>query len=121
MRRETGKRRGSVSPTMKGRASQIGPELCGSGREVWDEALTGELEGQVLSRDARCAMRPLGGSGLAHILAPLISAPLLEMAKPDLGLAAGHDDGKAAVSFRAGRPEVRCAFAMTVADCSPCR
>jgi hypothetical protein len=33
--------------TMKGRASQIGPESCVSGREVWDEALTGVLVGQV--------------------------------------------------------------------------
>src|ERR1700716_3192874 len=37
--------------TMKGRASQIGPESCVSGREVWDEALTGVLVGQVLSRE----------------------------------------------------------------------
>ena len=36
---------------MKGRASQIGPESCVSGREVWDEALTGVLVGQVLSRE----------------------------------------------------------------------
>jgi hypothetical protein len=72
---------------MKGRASQIGPESCVSGREVWDEALTGELEGQVLSRDARRAMRPLGGIGPAHILAPLISAPLSEIgaARPRAG------------------------------------
>src|SRR3977135_1268496 len=37
--------------TRKGRASQIGPESCVSGREVWDEALTGVLVGQVLSRE----------------------------------------------------------------------
>jgi hypothetical protein len=36
---------------MKGRASQIGPESCVSGCEVWDEALTGVLVGQVLSRE----------------------------------------------------------------------
>ena len=36
---------------MKGRASQIGPESCVSGCEVWDEALTGVLVGQVSSRE----------------------------------------------------------------------
>jgi hypothetical protein len=34
---------------MKGRASHIGPESCVSRREVWGEALTGVLVGQVLS------------------------------------------------------------------------
>src|ERR1700761_9101645 len=37
---------------MKGRASQIGPESCASGREAWCEALTGVLMGQVLSRES---------------------------------------------------------------------
>ena len=52
MRRETGKRRGRKSLTMKGRASQIGPESCVSRREAWDEALTGAPMGQVLSRES---------------------------------------------------------------------
>ncbi len=34
---------------MKGRANPIGPESCVSHREVWGEALTGVLVGQVLS------------------------------------------------------------------------
>ena len=34
---------------MNGRASHIGPESCVSRREVWGEALTGVLVGQVLS------------------------------------------------------------------------
>jgi hypothetical protein len=48
---------------MNGRANPIDPESCGSHREVWDEALTGVLVGQVLSHvtkpvrdaDAFCA------------------------------------------------------------------
>ena len=46
---ETGKRRGCESLTMNGRATPIGPESCVSHREVWGEALTGVLVGQVLS------------------------------------------------------------------------
>ena len=34
---------------MNGRANRIGPESCVSHREVWGEALTGVLVGQVLS------------------------------------------------------------------------
>jgi hypothetical protein len=36
---------------MKGRANHVGPESCVSGREAWDEALTGVPLGQVLSRE----------------------------------------------------------------------
>jgi hypothetical protein len=35
---------------MNGRANPIGPGSCVSHREVWGEALTGVLAGQVLSR-----------------------------------------------------------------------
>jgi len=52
VRRETGKRRGCKSLTMKGRASQIGPESCALHREVQGEALTGAPMGQVLSRES---------------------------------------------------------------------
>ena len=52
VRRETGKRRGCKSFTMKGRANHIGPESCASRREVWGEALTGAPMGQVLSRES---------------------------------------------------------------------
>lgn len=52
MRRETGRRRGCKSLTMKGRANHIGPESCVSRREVWGEALTGAAVGQVLSRES---------------------------------------------------------------------
>ena len=49
MRRETDKRRGCKSLTMKGQANHIGPESCVAHREVWGEALTGEAMGQALS------------------------------------------------------------------------
>ena len=52
MRRETGKRRGWKSLTMKGRANRIGHESCVSHREVWREALTVVPMGQVLSRES---------------------------------------------------------------------
>ena len=52
VRRETGKRRGCKSFTMKGRANHIGPESCAVGREARDEALTGAPVGQVLSRES---------------------------------------------------------------------
>jgi hypothetical protein len=52
VRRETGKRRGCKSFTMKGRANHIGPESCAVGREAKDEALTGAPVGQVLSRES---------------------------------------------------------------------
>ena len=35
----------------EGLASHTDPESCVTGREVWDEALTGVLVGQVLSRE----------------------------------------------------------------------
>jgi len=62
---------------MKGRASPIGPESCVSHREVWDEALTGVLVGQVLSHvtkpvrdaDAFCvAEGSTAGSAIASTL-----------------------------------------------------
>ena len=52
VRRETGKRRGCKSFTMKGRANPIGPESCVVGREARNEALTGAPVGQVLSRES---------------------------------------------------------------------
>ena len=52
VRRETGRRRGCKSLTMKGRANRIGPESCVAGREARDEALTGVTVGQVLSRES---------------------------------------------------------------------
>ncbi len=52
VRRETGRRSGWKSLTMKGRANHIGPESCVAGREVTDEAATGAPVGQVLSRES---------------------------------------------------------------------
>lgn len=52
VRRETSRRRGCKSLTMKGRANRIGPESCAIGREAKDEALTGAPVGQVLSRES---------------------------------------------------------------------
>jgi hypothetical protein len=52
VRRETGRRRGCKSLTMKGRANCIVPESCVAGCEARDEALTGVTVGQVLSRES---------------------------------------------------------------------
>ena len=52
VRRETGRRRGCKSLTMKGRANRIVPESCVAGCEAKDEALTGVTVGQVLSRES---------------------------------------------------------------------
>ena len=52
MRRETGKRRGCKSLTMKGRANRIGHESCVPSREGKREALTVGLMGQALSRES---------------------------------------------------------------------
>ena len=52
MRRETGRRRGWKSLTMKGRANRIGHESCASAREGRREALTVGPMGQVLSRES---------------------------------------------------------------------
>jgi len=52
VRRETGRRRGCKSLTMKGRANRIVPESCVAGCEARDEALTGVTVGQVLSRES---------------------------------------------------------------------
>jgi len=49
MREETGRKERVQVRDDEGRASHIGPESCASDREVWGEALTGEVMGQVLS------------------------------------------------------------------------
>jgi hypothetical protein len=49
VRRETGGKERVQVPYDEGRANHIGPESCVSDREVWGEALTGEVLGQVLS------------------------------------------------------------------------
>ena len=65
---------------MNGRASPIGPELCVSHREVWGEALTGVLVGQVLShvtkavRDAD-AFRVAEGSTVRRAIASASPVP----------------------------------------------
>ena len=52
VRRETDRRRGCKSLTLKGRANHIGPESCAAGREARVEALTVAPVGQVLSRES---------------------------------------------------------------------
>ena len=80
MRRETGRRRGCKSLTMKGRANRIGPESCVAGCEARDEALTGVTVGQVLSRessmfrdaDAVCGAE---GSTVGRVIASALPVP----------------------------------------------
>ena len=77
VRRETGKRRGCKSLTMKGRANHIGPESCVVCREVRVEALTGVPAGQVLSRERKSVrdadtVRVVEGSMVGCVIA---SAP----------------------------------------------
>jgi hypothetical protein len=77
---ETGERRGRESLTMNGVASPIGPESCVSHREVWGEALTGVLVGQVLSHvtktvrdaDAFCGAE---GSTVRRVIASATPVP----------------------------------------------
>ena len=85
VRRETGKRRGRESLTMKGRASHIGPESCVSRREAWGEALTGVSAGQVLShvtdspgrrRFLRSGRQHAGGRYRQHPVGPAWSEAL---------------------------------------------
>ena len=52
MRREIDKEQRVKVSVRKGIANQTGPESCVAHREVRDEALTGELAGQPLSRES---------------------------------------------------------------------
>jgi hypothetical protein len=65
---------------MKGRANQIVPESCVSGREAWGEALTGVAVGQVLSRERLLvrdadAVRVAEGNMVGSVIASALSVP----------------------------------------------
>jgi hypothetical protein len=103
--------------TMKGRASQIGPESCVSGREVWDEALTGVLVGQVLSRErllvrdadaVRVAEGNMAGRAIASALpVPRGRRPWHASETSCMGTGRSHGWPSAKGRSAPGRPEGR--------------
>jgi hypothetical protein len=117
VRRETGKRRGCKSLTMKGQANHIGPESCASRREAWGEALTGASVGQVSSRE-RLMFRDADvfsvteGSTAGRVIASASSVP--RGLRPwhagetsCLGTGRSHDRPLREEWSAAGRPEGR--------------
>jgi hypothetical protein len=117
VRRETDKRRGCKSLTMKGQANHIGPESCASRREAWGEALTGASVGQVSSRE-RLMFRDADvfsvteGSTAGRVIASASSVP--RGLRPwhagetsCLGTGRSHDRPLREEWSAAGRPEGR--------------
>ena len=102
---------------MKGRASQIGPEFMRDRPRGWDEALTGVLVGQVLSRErllvrdadaVRVAEGNMAGCAIASALpVPRGRRPWHASETSCLGTGRSHGWPSAKGRSAPGRPEGR--------------